>query len=476
MEGGHAEGEQEHGQDLTAHRSGNELFVHAHLLKDLKPGPVVVALDDLLVVDDEHRGHQEQDAQQDTEEQEAAVEGVDHLQVAGLCVVAQTVEGGRPRRGGEPGHEAVGKGLVLLLRAADVQTEPHGGQGARAVRSVIAVVDLIEMDQHIVVRHDDIEDVVGHKVGQRAVRRHVRKAVLDGELLSHDGEPVGQSAGHFPQRHLVAAELIVPAGQRLPVRRRHHAEVAVVEIHVLLSPGGRRDHLAAVHQPAAGQGGIKDVVFHGNAGLLLGLGDHILHLSAALLRGGEEAGADVVGIARLNDVVQPGVQADGAGHRHQHHGGENADVGKAHGVLLHAVEHTGHADEVVGPVIVVFALFQQLQHGDAPGQKQAVGADDNQNDGDEKDADRHYDLGGGQGDVVADAQCEHADDHQQPAGPGLLFAHIAAPEQLDGLGNDDLRQIGQQQEHENAAEERRGEGNDGGLERVGHADVKVDEV
>ena len=53
---------------------------------------------------------------------------------------------------------------------------------------------------------------------------------------------------------------------------------------------------------------------------------------------------------------------------------------------------------------------------------------------------RHYDLGGGQGDIVADAQREHADDHQQPAGLWLLLAHIAAPEQLDGLSNDDLRQ------------------------------------
>ncbi len=47
---------------------------HAHLLQRAEPGLVLVALGDLLVVDDEDRGQEEQEAQENAQEEETAKE------------------------------------------------------------------------------------------------------------------------------------------------------------------------------------------------------------------------------------------------------------------------------------------------------------------------------------------------------------------------------------------------------------------
>ena len=66
------QGQEEHQQHLTADGGADLPGTHAHLLHDAEPVVILIALADLFVVDDQHRGHQEQAPQEDAKEQEAA--------------------------------------------------------------------------------------------------------------------------------------------------------------------------------------------------------------------------------------------------------------------------------------------------------------------------------------------------------------------------------------------------------------------
>ena len=67
---------------------------------------------------------------------------------------------------------------------------------------------------------------------------------------------------------------------------------------------------------------------------------------------------EVVRIPRSEDILLAEVQAGGAGYHDEHHGNEDADRGKTRSVALHAVDHRGHGDEVVG-LIVIAPVFLQ---------------------------------------------------------------------------------------------------------------------
>ena len=58
-----------------------QMLRHAHLAHDGKAPLVLVALRDLLVVDDEHGGHQKDHTEEDSQEEEGAVDGVELLPV-----------------------------------------------------------------------------------------------------------------------------------------------------------------------------------------------------------------------------------------------------------------------------------------------------------------------------------------------------------------------------------------------------------
>ncbi len=62
------------------------LLAHAHLLEDEEARLVLIALGHLLVVDDEHHGHDEDAAQKEGDEEEPAVDGVEIYPVYLLMV------------------------------------------------------------------------------------------------------------------------------------------------------------------------------------------------------------------------------------------------------------------------------------------------------------------------------------------------------------------------------------------------------
>lgn len=75
VEPGPQKGQEEDGEDLGVDGPADLRLGHAHLLQRAEPGLVLVALGDLLVVDDEDRGQEEQKAQENAQEEETAKEG-----------------------------------------------------------------------------------------------------------------------------------------------------------------------------------------------------------------------------------------------------------------------------------------------------------------------------------------------------------------------------------------------------------------
>ncbi len=90
------------------------------------------------------------------------------------------------------------------------------------------------------------------------------------------------------------------------------------------------------------------------------------------------ADLNVMGKHPVQRLLAAQIQAGRGGHGDQHHGGEDTDVGKAHGVLLHPVQKAGHGDEVPGLVIKDLIGPQPLEHRHGPGGEEAIGAQHHQ--------------------------------------------------------------------------------------------------
>ena len=126
------------------------------------------------------------------------------------------------------------------------------------------------------------------------------------------------------------------------------------------------------------------------------------------------------------------VQRQSAGDHHQHHGGENADVGQSHGVAPHPVEHTGNADKVPGLIVVAFILPQRLQRHDADSREQGVGSNDHKDHRREVEREGHAGVIGKDGDGVAPAESQNAQDGHGPVALGLPFSGAGRAHQLHG--------------------------------------------
>lgn len=77
--------QEKHQQNLPPDGQGHLSGAHAYLLHDLVAPLVLIALGHLLIVNDEHGGQQEQQAQENSQKQEAAAHGIKfHRHVLGL--------------------------------------------------------------------------------------------------------------------------------------------------------------------------------------------------------------------------------------------------------------------------------------------------------------------------------------------------------------------------------------------------------
>ena len=112
---------------------------------------------------------------------------------------------------------------------------------------------------------------------------------------------------------------------------------------------------------------------------------------------------------------------------------------------------------MAGLVVEPLVPPQQLQQGDGAGGEQAVGADDDQQHRQKIKGDGGGGVVGGDGDGVARPQGGHPNGSGEPPGTGLLFPHLSAPEQLDGVGQPHPPQVDDQGQHQQSTEQRGGE-------------------
>ena len=91
MDSGGAQGKEEDQQNLTVNGYGNFLLTHAHLTEDLITPLVLVALGNLLIIDNQDGSHQEQASQKNAQEQEPAVHGIEFRRLLLLAGRADAV-------------------------------------------------------------------------------------------------------------------------------------------------------------------------------------------------------------------------------------------------------------------------------------------------------------------------------------------------------------------------------------------------
>ena len=140
------QGQEEHQQDLSPDGGAHLPAAHAYLLHDLIAALILIALGDLLVVDDEHRGHQEQQSQEDAQEQEAAVHCVEflrHLLAAGHAVspIGDCQNG-------------LGAGQLFAVGAVGVQVDAEGPAGQIRVHQMLCQGTVRHQAQHNLVGDD----------------------------------------------------------------------------------------------------------------------------------------------------------------------------------------------------------------------------------------------------------------------------------------------------------------------------------
>ena len=161
------------------------------------------------------------------------------------------------------------------------------------------------------------------------------------------------------------------------------------------------------------------------------------------------------------------VEGNGGGHGHQYHSGEDADIGKAHGILLHPVQKARHGSEVPGLVVVTGVCPQGLQHCHGTGSEQAVGTDHHQHYRQEKEDQGLYGVVHLPGEEVPAPCGQQAQHRQQPSGFGLPLPGRCTAEQLHGAGPADADQIAHQCQSKEGGKE------GGGVRNAPAADLKT---
>ena len=234
--------QEEHGQQLGIDAPSDVPLGHAHLLHDLEAVLILVALGHLLVVDDEHGGKEEHDAQRDAQEEQPAVGAVEVIAVlrAALDVVAHVPAAGCVQALAQLAVQLTpDRNLHVVLRMHVHAVEPLHIQQLVAPGVGQAGEGL---ENRLEVRHD--EDQMGEHVhGRTAVHREGIKLLHDAQLrAAEDGElvrPVGVARG-IDQRlagvqHLICARKAVVVLQGDEVE---HPHVAVNVYGIVLEVGG----------------------------------------------------------------------------------------------------------------------------------------------------------------------------------------------------------------------------------------------
>ena len=151
-------------------------MIHADLRHDLKALLILIALADLLVIEDQDGHHEEEDAQEYTNEQESPI----HLLQIRI-VLAARFQQDRLIELLQRSRERRGKLFILLCGAVSIKCGiPLDGRGVRSISCALRLIQLFD-DLHI---GDDHEIAVREPCRGEAKIHECIQMVCDLEVLS----------------------------------------------------------------------------------------------------------------------------------------------------------------------------------------------------------------------------------------------------------------------------------------------------
>ena len=207
-------------EELQRHLTSDGLFdllrLHADLLHDLKALPILVALGDLLVIDDQNGREQADKTQQDPKEQEGTVHIQDVVQgfPFGIEGIAQRSGiGSSEFVDDRPGERRCDSADSFLVRE-DYPDAVHVLAGICAVSRLLRKVNLL---QRVLIRNHDPDDV--HQSPHVDADRKIGDHFLDPVFLSVNGQRFGRlpeiaDGGHDPAE----GDLVLPKIQMTRIR------------------------------------------------------------------------------------------------------------------------------------------------------------------------------------------------------------------------------------------------------------------
>ena len=158
---------------------------------------------------------------------------------------------------------------------------------------------------------------------------------------------------------------------------------------------------------------------------------------------------DISWVPAAHAVLLAYIETGRCGNHHQHHGRQDTDRGKPRAVALHAVHHGGHREKMICLVVVLFVLLQYLTNHHRTCNKKQICGYDYHNHRYKKPHQRRQWVLNFHRDVIGPCQKNNSYKCQKPIGLGRLFPHIFAVKQLHRLGNMNLTQTVEINQHIN---------------------------
>ena len=124
--------------------------------------------------------------------------------------------------------------------------------------------------------------------------------------------------------------------------------------------------------------------------------------------------------------------------------------------FAHAVKHAGDGDEMGRFIVKALVGLEHLKQGDGAGAKERMGSENDQEYGHKEVEQRIQGRFAQDGDGIASAQAEQAEDRGDGGGLGLLLPRLGGLHQLHGSGLLHRAQVGQQDEREDARKHQTG--------------------
>ena len=432
---------EEHGENLGIDALFDVLPGHAHLAHNGKAGLVLVALADLLVVNNQGGGGNKDNAEHDADEEQAA-EGqikVVPLQNGALTLHFYSICNGQ-------GFQALAQRLMhrhdVLLRQVKIKAAviAHGYTQTFQAGKLLHIGN----HQHHAGHNGHLHNPHGH------IPRHLSRN-FQLQLANLNGVPLEAAIVSTGQR-LPRLQLQVGSKQAVIVLLWHKIQGVyfIVVCHaasfcrvsqqlfsgkyagnscIAVNLPGSRGDLLRFQRPVQGSLNFRHV--------------GIVHPFQAAQTQRQPA---VVGIAVCHCILRTDIEATGGGNHYQHHSGKNADGGKPGTVALHAVGHGGNRDEMLLFIIIALPFLQQTAQHHAAGNHHKIGSGNDHQHRHKKPSEGAQSIGNGHRHIVGTCQQRNPQEAQQIVCPGRLLPFRLAVQQLQGLGTPHLHH-GAQQKH-----------------------------